>query len=189
MGEEMKLSELFTKHGSDKNIDHSYGPFYDAKLGPRKDSVRAVLEVGIQRGFNLTALRDFFENATIAGMDNGANECAVICNSDWGCRVAGFAGDSTKPTAFRKDWFDIIIDDGSHQIEDQLATFRNLWPHLAHGGIYICEDLQSVGDACRMAAANGGQIEEFWHKSGRADDFCGGRRSCNGAAGDGVLGY
>ena len=34
--------------------------------------------------------------------------------------------------------FDIVIDDGSHVISDQEASFRNLWPVTT--GIYLIED-------------------------------------------------
>ena len=37
--------------------------------------------------------------------------------------------------------FDVIIDDGLHSSEAQVATLRNCFPYLANGGIYITEDL------------------------------------------------
>ncbi|CAE8663486.1 unnamed protein product [Polarella glacialis] len=37
---------------------------------------------------------------------------------------------------------DIVVDDGGHKGQQQVASFRALWPHVAPGGIYIVEDLQ-----------------------------------------------
>ena len=36
--------------------------------------------------------------------------------------------------------FDIIIDDGSHVMNDQIVTLNRLFKHLNDGGIYIVED-------------------------------------------------
>lgn len=41
---------------------------------------------------------------------------------------------------------DIIIDDGSHINADIIATFKNLWPVLAPGGLYCVEDVHSSWD-------------------------------------------
>jgi len=35
---------------------------------------------------------------------------------------------------------DILIDDGGHSMEQQIATFEELYPHLHAEGIYVCED-------------------------------------------------
>jgi hypothetical protein len=37
--------------------------------------------------------------------------------------------------------FDIIIDDGHHWDESQKKTFRNYFPYLNEGGLYIIEDI------------------------------------------------
>ena len=37
--------------------------------------------------------------------------------------------------------FDIIIDDGSHNIKDQIISFKSLYPYLKKGGTFIIEDL------------------------------------------------
>lgn len=35
---------------------------------------------------------------------------------------------------------DIFIDDGGHTMEQQLVTFREMWPHIRDGGVFACED-------------------------------------------------
>jgi hypothetical protein len=37
--------------------------------------------------------------------------------------------------------FNVVIDDGSHWDQHQLATLRNLWPLLKPGGYYVIEDV------------------------------------------------
>jgi hypothetical protein len=38
------------------------------------------------------------------------------------------------------NYFDIIVDDGSHHIDDVISNFDNYFPLLNDGGIYIVED-------------------------------------------------
>jgi hypothetical protein len=57
----------------------------------------------------------------------------------------------TCDTTKEKDWqavvpylrgrFDLIIDDGSHVVADQIATARYALPLLAPDGIYVIEDV------------------------------------------------
>jgi hypothetical protein len=35
---------------------------------------------------------------------------------------------------------DIIIDDGGHTMTQQIRTFNALFPHVAPGGVFLCED-------------------------------------------------
>jgi hypothetical protein len=39
---------------------------------------------------------------------------------------------------------DVLIDDGSHNSEDQIASFRYLYPRLSKDGIYVIEDLHAA---------------------------------------------
>jgi len=36
---------------------------------------------------------------------------------------------------------DVVIDDGSHRSEDQISSFRYLYPRLSKDGVYVIEDL------------------------------------------------
>jgi hypothetical protein len=38
---------------------------------------------------------------------------------------------------------DILIDDGGHEMEQQINTFEVLYPHITANGIYLCEDLHT----------------------------------------------
>jgi cephalosporin hydroxylase len=39
-----------------------------------------------------------------------------------------------------KTW-DIIVDDGGHRFNQITSSFKNLWPHISRGGLYVIEDL------------------------------------------------
>ena len=40
--------------------------------------------------------------------------------------------------------FDIVIDDGSHQVKHVLTTFHHLYPRMPENGIYVVEDTQTA---------------------------------------------
>ena len=42
-----------------------------------------------------------------------------------------------------EEYADIIIDDGSHQEQHMITSFKELWKLLRVGGIYIIEDINS----------------------------------------------
>ncbi len=44
--------------------------------------------------------------------------------------------------AFREKYprVDILLDDGGHMMNQQITTFREMFPHVRDGGLYICED-------------------------------------------------
>jgi hypothetical protein len=48
--------------------------------------------------------------------------------------------------AFKKEVpaLDIVVDDGGHQFEQQIASLEELLPHLRPGGVYLCEDVHSA---------------------------------------------
>ncbi|MBR3746038.1 MAG: hypothetical protein IKN27_03665, partial [Selenomonadaceae bacterium] len=33
-----------------------------------------------------------------------------------------------------------LLDDGGHEMNQQLVTFREMFPHIKDGGLYMCED-------------------------------------------------
>jgi hypothetical protein len=38
---------------------------------------------------------------------------------------------------------DILIDDGGHTMQQQIATYEELFPHIDPNGVYLCEDLHT----------------------------------------------
>lgn len=151
------LRELIDKYGSDKNRNE-YTPIYHSVFNPSKFNNINLLEIGIgtmiegvnssmvgyggenyKPGASLRAFRDFFPNGNIYGGDV-QSDC--MFEED---RIKTFLFDSTNKTqcdAMLGDLkFDIIIDDGLHLADAQLATFENLWNRLNSGGYYFIEDI------------------------------------------------
>jgi hypothetical protein len=45
---------------------------------------------------------------------------------------------------------DIVIDDGGHQPEQQIATFESIFTHISPGGVYLCEDVHNIRNRFHM---------------------------------------
>jgi len=41
---------------------------------------------------------------------------------------------------------DVVIDDGGHIVDQQVATLEELLPHLRPGGVYLCEDVHRASN-------------------------------------------
>ena len=164
----MTIGDLFTKHGSDKNSRHSYGPFYDELLTPLKPGIRRMLEVGIAWGHSLKAWRDWFgPGVEIHGMDLTANPGPIDGVTQYlGC-------DSTKldqvDAILRDLKFDLIVDDGDHHPDRQRETYQNLIGRLNPGGIYFVEDIQWE-ESYVMFRELGAEIIDRRHIKGVGDD-------------------
>jgi len=158
--ERNSLQEIYTRHTSpdpgwgDKGTTHSYIDYYAEVLEPYRDTAKRVLEIGIAYGHSHNMWVEYFTKASIVG--NDISDWFRHPNKPEGAyldpRIYRIHGDSTDHAIwFDEGPFDVIIDDGSHMVEDQIATFKNLWPLLNSGGIYIIEDvkldaLQTIAD-------------------------------------------
>jgi len=111
-----------------------------------RNEVKNVLEIGIgtpeamphvkgyKAGASLRMWRDYFQDATIYGVDS--NQSAVAEASDPPRIVTKHVDDGY---AYPK--FDLVVDDGSHDPQDQLKYFEVLRLSMAPGSLYIIEDV------------------------------------------------
>ena len=130
----MTLHELGIKHGTDK-VDHNYLKVYDELFSPIRDKAITLLEIGIYKGASIKMWREYFPNGYIIGIDKAENsydfvdEKTFIIKADV-CNYNFLLGQ-----------YDIIIDDGSHIPEEQIAAYQKLFPLVKPGGYYIIEDI------------------------------------------------
>ena len=95
-----------------------------------------ILEIGVDTGTGMELLHKVFPNSSICGLD--IRELTSTVGNVW-------IGDQKDPElldeiSLNEGPFDIVIDDGSHVMEDQIKTFEHLFPKINPGGIYIVED-------------------------------------------------
>lgn len=121
-----------------------YFPIYEQYLRPYRGRAVTMLEIGVSHGGSLEMWRHHLgRRSAIVGIDI---EPRVVELAATGIEV--LVGDQSDPAFLatltaRHPTFDIVLDDGSHLPEHQIASIIHLWPHLADGGVYIVEDLHS----------------------------------------------
>ncbi len=118
-----------------------------------------VVEVGVWSGGSLKMWQSYFgDKCKVYGVD--IHEACRVYESE---SVKIFIGDQ-ESRDFWKEFkkkvprVDILIDDGGHLAEQQIATLEEILPHISPGGVYFCEDVS--GSRMKLTAyINGIQNE------------------------------
>jgi hypothetical protein len=135
------MGDVLNRCGSDKNLPgcHTYAFVYE-RLFPDRAAVSAVFEIGVAGGGSIRAWHEIFYNAIVVGLDAGPAPEGLA-----GPRIEIHRGDQRNRAAVmecvRGREFDLVIDDASHILADQLLCLFWLWPHLMSGGYYVIEEL------------------------------------------------
>jgi hypothetical protein len=102
-------------------------------------------EIGCGRGGSAQMWKRYLgPHAQIVGIDINA-ECKKFEEDQIKIRIG-----SQSDTGFLQsivDEFgmpDVVLDDGSHQMPDAVATFRYLYPRTSPNGVYLVEDLHTA---------------------------------------------
>jgi hypothetical protein len=155
-----ELAELFNRYGSDKSSVHNYHLLYAPLLAPRRIDRLRLLEIGIgsnnpdvvstmgvagRPGASLRAFRDFLPNAQIFGADIDRR---VLFEED---RIRTYCVDQTKVESFEElsltlgsELFDVVVDDGLHSPNANIATMLFALKVLRPSGYFIVEDISLV---------------------------------------------
>jgi hypothetical protein len=149
-----ELGKLFTNFGSDKNTNHSYGKIYENLLKGALDP--QILEIGVGSlgdfpyagltpGGGLRAFKAMYPQSKLFGADIDLDALTKIED----VTIANFYVDQTLQSELEKmkselekyGMFDLIIDDGFHEIHANLRTFLTLRSILKPVGKYVIEDV------------------------------------------------
>jgi predicted O-methyltransferase YrrM len=142
--------------GTDKTTSHSYGELYTTLFAPLRERARNILEIGVYSGASVLAMADYFTRAHVVGIDITLKRITFGLDHP---RITYLLGNATQPTTATRASaaasaaasgatvaFDLILDDGSHQVEDQLVSLKIFAPHLnVDGGKYVIEDIAGNG--------------------------------------------
>lgn len=131
------FKELYEKYHSDKT---KFAKFYDFWLSQKKFT--NILEIGAYKGGSMRAMKEFYPEAKITGVDsdvifkNESPDLDIIignqADTNFLSTIVPYMGTP-----------DMIIDDGGHTMSQQINSFRYLFPLLESGGYYIIEDLET----------------------------------------------
>lgn len=122
-----------------------YFPAYEEIFRKYRNRSCTILEIGCDKGGSLHLWKRYLgPYAQIVGLDINP-ECKTAEEEQIHIEI----GSQSDPETLGKiinDFapFDIIIDDGSHQMEDIEASFRMLFKHVTLDGFYIVEDLHAA---------------------------------------------
>jgi hypothetical protein len=138
----MKPSESLRRPGTDKETLHSYGKIYDLLLAGRETSRLPIFEIGVHEGGSLRAWADCFPGAVVHGID--IDPATMIHGEARIVTHLGNVRDIRLVARIAADHgpFGLIVDDGSHSIDDVLIAFSVLRNFVADEGIYVIEDIQ-----------------------------------------------
>jgi len=161
----------------DKGSTHSYIPYYESILSEKKNDSVNVLEIGVQGGICLLLWEQYFPNAkTVVGLDIDTSRVQqkVHQQSISTGKIKILQGDATNPQTIAdlNDTYDVVVDDGSHRVSDQLSSFKLLENRLNPGAIYIIEDIQNDQEAEFLKnSIPSSEIVDLRGVKGRYDDI------------------
>lgn len=140
-------------HGGDKGTVHDYLPVYEQHM--TRSTGATLLEIGVCFGHSIGMWREWLPGARVIGLDVDLSrlwfELPDVHEVDATSReqVDALLDDTT---------LDYVIDDGSHRLADQIASFTILWPRVKPGGVYFIEDIDgevAAGVLQDLARING----------------------------------
>lgn len=152
-----ELCEIGKKYDTDKSSQrdnvtdyrhcHPYTLFYDGLFRSKKHEKLEIAELGILDGASLLMWQEYFTNSQIYGFEYNTdlinnfktkfnNERITLTN------INVTSNDSiVKAFSELNKTYDIIIEDTTHQFEDQIRVIENTYQYLKPGGIMIIEDI------------------------------------------------
>lgn len=151
----MTLLDLYYQNEYDKldvgfqldKFDHMYlQKYYDKEFTPRRNDEINLLEIGVATGISMKFWSEWFVNGKIYGVDLG-HESRLgdfykkhnLNNIYWENALT-----NSFVNRFENDYFDYVIDDGSHRIEDQIVAIKKYLPKIKSGGKLVIEDIMNI---------------------------------------------
>jgi len=124
---------------------HHYIPLYDRYFAPYRGKPIRFLEIGVNHGGSLQMWRKYFgDEAVIYGIDINP-DCAQYDGQAGQVRIGSQTDEEfLDKVVAEMGGLDIVLDDGSHRMPHVKASLMALFPHLAKGGLYVIEDLQTA---------------------------------------------
>ena len=151
-----KIDELFKYFGSDKattwqkgkEIGHGYSEFYEKHLNIFKNKKINILEIGSFAGASAASFVKYFPLSTVYCLDINLTNFKFISKN-----MKIFGLDVSKKRMIRKfyqkinishetEYFDIIIDDGSHKLSNIIISLNTFFRNLTPGGFYVLEEFK-----------------------------------------------
>jgi hypothetical protein len=139
------MQASFDKHSGRRIVKWLHYPdIYHRHFKRYRGRAPVVLEIGVDHGGSLELWHEYFgPGLRLYGIDVNP-DCRMLGNANTRILI-GDQADRAFLAQVRREVprVDVLIDDGGHTMEQQIATFEELFPHVAERGIYLCEDLHT----------------------------------------------
>lgn len=118
-----------------------YFDIYERHFARFRGKQPTILEIGVFGGGSLAMWKDYFgEGSTVVGLDINPD-----CKQHEADGISVFIGSQDDPTVINKillnhQLIDIVLDDGSHIMNHQIASFDLLYEKISDHGVYMVED-------------------------------------------------
>lgn len=171
----MKLSEVYKAnelwkdpYACDKDAKHDYlTGLYDHLFAHHRERPVNLLEIGVWQGGSLILWQKFFKMAQVFAVDVQDIRCDQSKVLQRTMFFLENAYSETFIASMADNFFDFIIEDGSHKLEDMITTLENYYSKLKNGGCVIIEDIYGVDQNTNMPdAQNIQKLQETATKSG-----------------------
>ena len=103
-----------------------------------------ILEIGICRGESIKMWDEYFIDSKVYGIDITDQYIKDLIEENKYNIIIGNACSNKILEQLNGLTFDVIIDDGSHLINDQINSFNILKHRMKPNGIYIIEDVNNI---------------------------------------------
>lgn len=139
------LEKFFNQHSG--RLIHKwqhYFEVYDRHFSRFRGSPITIVEFGVSQGGSIQMWKNYFgPHAQIIGVDINPN-----CKQFEEPGVKIFIGDQGDREFLRSivaqvPSIDILIDDGGHTMQQQIATYEELFSSVSEHGVYLCEDMHT----------------------------------------------
>ena len=126
-------------HSKCENLElEDYLPIYDQLWTPLRNEAVNLLEIGIGQKGSLRMWKEYFLNGNIIGCDVAPEQLYQEY------RITTLLADQSNRESMQPVLdlgpFDIIIDDGGHQMYQQIKSLIISWDSVKPGGYYVVED-------------------------------------------------
>lgn len=131
--------------GTDKDVEHSYCPFYEKIFRDYISDleISSVLEIGTYKGGWAYTMHQLLPLSTIYTIDIEDNFSSTLSQKMktrfLPCIRDAYTEEAIK--SFGDVKFDLIIDDGPHTVESQIWTIKNYLSLLQPDGLMLIEDV------------------------------------------------
>jgi SAM-dependent methyltransferase len=121
-----------------------YFEIYDRHFARFRGTDVTIMEIGVGHGGSLQMWRQYFgKRCQVIGVDTN-ERCKAFEEPGIQIEIGNQADrDFLRLLMAKYPGLDIIVDDGGHQMVEQITSFEELFWHLSENGVYLCEDLHT----------------------------------------------